>query len=174
MNRTTNPTAHPRRNWHFPLGHYSTYGCTDDGPASSLAGCVRPPFVPAAGFAVGPHANTVPGSRDGAALLIEIAAPPATQCAPAPELSPQRASAAADALRQAGNEAVDADPTRWRAATSAPPNRLRWPRHGFLGRGKIVLGSAEKRFARIRAGGGDSALDRMKTGGIRVAATRSC
>jgi hypothetical protein len=58
----------------------SMYGCIDDGPASNLAWCVRPPLVAAAGFTVGPHANTVPGSRGGAALVIEMAPPPATQC----------------------------------------------------------------------------------------------
>ncbi len=57
------------------------YGCIDDGPAkNNLAACVRPPFVAAAGFAVGPHANTVIGSRNGPALVIEMARPSATQC----------------------------------------------------------------------------------------------
>ncbi len=45
---------------------------------SRLAGCARPPFAVAAGFAVEPYANTVPGKRGGPALVIEIAAPPAS------------------------------------------------------------------------------------------------
>jgi hypothetical protein len=58
----------------------STFGCVDDGPATSLAACARPPFAPVTGFAVGPHANTVIGSRHGPALVIELARPSATQC----------------------------------------------------------------------------------------------
>ncbi len=52
----------------------------DDGPAGNFAPCVRPPLVAAAGFTVEPHLNTVPGSRDGPALVIEMAGPPATEC----------------------------------------------------------------------------------------------
>ncbi len=62
------------------VARYSMYGCIDDGPASNLAACARPPYVAAAGFAVGPHANTVTGSRHGPALVIEIARPSAIQC----------------------------------------------------------------------------------------------
>jgi hypothetical protein len=62
------------------VARYSTFGCVDDGPASNLAACVRPPFAAAAGFAVGPHLNIAPGSRGGPALVIEMARPPATQC----------------------------------------------------------------------------------------------
>jgi hypothetical protein len=58
----------------------SSFGCIDNGPASNLATCVRPPLVAAAGFAVGPHANTVPGSRGGPALVIDMAGPLARQC----------------------------------------------------------------------------------------------
>lgn len=62
------------------MARYSNYLCTDDGPLNSLAHCVRPPLVAAAGFAVGPHANTMPGSRHGPALVIEMAGPLATRC----------------------------------------------------------------------------------------------
>jgi hypothetical protein len=62
------------------VARYSEFGCFDDGPANYLAACARPPFVGAAGFAVGPHANTVIGSRNGPALVIEMARPSATQC----------------------------------------------------------------------------------------------
>jgi hypothetical protein len=57
----------------------SSYGCVYTA-MSSLSHCARPPFAAAAGFAVGPHANTVPGNRGGPALVIEIAAPPAAAC----------------------------------------------------------------------------------------------
>ena len=38
------------------------------------------PLWGAAGFGVGPHANTVIGSRNGPALVIEMARPSATHC----------------------------------------------------------------------------------------------
>ena len=63
----------PARILSVRVARASMYGCIDNGPASNLASCVRPPLVAAAGFAVGPHANTVPGSRGGAALVIEMA-----------------------------------------------------------------------------------------------------
>jgi hypothetical protein len=62
------------------VARHSMYGCVDNGPASNLAACARPPFAPAAGFAVGPHVNSVVGSRNGPALVIEMARPSATQC----------------------------------------------------------------------------------------------
>jgi hypothetical protein len=71
---------YPARILSVRVARASNYGCIDDGPASNLASCVRRPLVAAAGFAVGPHANTVSGSRGGAALVIEMAPPPATQC----------------------------------------------------------------------------------------------
>ncbi len=58
----------------------SSFGCIDNGPVSGVAACARPPFLAAAGFAVGPRANTKPGIRHGPALVIEMAAPPATRC----------------------------------------------------------------------------------------------
>ena len=70
----------PARILSVRVARASMYGCIDNGPASNLASCVRPPLVAAAGFAVGPHANTVPGNRGGAALVIEMAPPPAAQC----------------------------------------------------------------------------------------------
>jgi hypothetical protein len=70
----------PARVLSVRVASFSTYGCIDDGPATNLATCVRPPFVPAAGFAVGPHANTVVGRRNGPALVIEMARPSATEC----------------------------------------------------------------------------------------------
>jgi hypothetical protein len=59
-------------------GH-SEYGCVYT-LMSSLAGCARPPFAAATGFAVRGHANTVVGNRGGPALVIEIAGPPASGC----------------------------------------------------------------------------------------------
>ena len=57
----------------------SSYGCVFTA-MGSLSQCARPPFAAAAGFAVRPHANTVPGNRAGPALVVEIAAPPAAAC----------------------------------------------------------------------------------------------
>jgi hypothetical protein len=71
---------HPARILSVHIARASTYGCIDDGPASNLASCVRPPLVAAAGFAVRPQANTVRDSRGGAALVVEMAPPPTTQC----------------------------------------------------------------------------------------------
>jgi hypothetical protein len=62
------------------VARHSDYGCVYT-LMSSLAGCARPPFAAATGFATPPHANTMPGKRGGPALVIEIAAPPAARCA---------------------------------------------------------------------------------------------
>jgi hypothetical protein len=70
----------PARVLSVRVARYSNYGCIDDGPANSLATCVRAPLVAAAGFAVGAHANTLIGSRHGPALVIEMARPSANQC----------------------------------------------------------------------------------------------
>ena len=71
----------PARVLSVRVARYSMYGCVGDGPASTnLAACVRPPFMAAAGFAVGAHANTVIGSRNGPGLVIEMARPSAHQC----------------------------------------------------------------------------------------------
>ncbi|HEY2312766.1 MAG TPA: hypothetical protein VGH96_04065 [Streptosporangiaceae bacterium] len=58
----------------------SSFGCIDNGPVSGVTVCARPPFLAAAGFAVGPGANTKPGNRHGPALVIEMAGPPAARC----------------------------------------------------------------------------------------------
>jgi hypothetical protein len=62
------------------VARHSTYGCVYT-LVSNVTDCVRPPLVAAAGFAVGSRANAVAGNRGGPALVIEMAAPPATGCA---------------------------------------------------------------------------------------------
>lgn len=57
----------------------SRFGCVYT-VMSNFTGCTRPPLVAAAGFAVGPHANTVAGNRGGPALVIEIAGPAPGAC----------------------------------------------------------------------------------------------
>jgi hypothetical protein len=69
----------PARILTIRVAGHSSYGCVY-ALTSSLAGCARPPFASATGFAVGPHANTVAGNRGGPALVIEIAGPPAASC----------------------------------------------------------------------------------------------
>jgi hypothetical protein len=70
----------PARILSVRVARKSNYGCVYT-VMSDVAGCARPPLVTAAGFVVGPHANTLAGNRGGAALVIEMAAPPAASCA---------------------------------------------------------------------------------------------
>lgn len=71
----TSAAGYPRaRLLTIRVAGHSTYGCIYT-LMSSLAGCARPPFAAATGFAVGPHANTAAGNRGGPALVIEVAGP---------------------------------------------------------------------------------------------------
>jgi hypothetical protein len=60
-------------------GSYVGSNCTDNGPQTSLVGCVEPGLIRADGFVVAGGANTAPEPH-GPALVIELAGPSPRQC----------------------------------------------------------------------------------------------